>query len=845
MPKAPQTIQIAGRRLRVTNLDKVLYPRTGTTKRDVLDYYIAIAPVMLPYVEQRAATRKRWPDGVGDNGDGMVFFQKDLGEGAPDWVATADITHKDHVNTYPLVNDAATLAWLAQLASLEIHVPQWRFDADGKAQRPDRLVFDLDPGDGVDLRDCARVAFLVREVLRDMGLTAMPATSGSKGIHVYAGLDGSLTSDDASAVAKELARALEAQHPDSITSSMKKSLRPGKVFIDWSQNNAAKTTVAPYSLRGRVEPWVAAPRTWRELASPHLRQLRFDEVLQRVERRGDPLEAILGTRHPRNPSRPQRASKPSGTSGRAAGDRLATYRSKRDASRTTEPMPASGEDDPDADRDGDLRFVIQRHEARRLHYDFRLEHDGVLVSWALPKGPPTDPRTNHLAVPTEDHPLSYRHFEGEIPKGEYGGGTVTIWDSGTYELEKWRDDEVIVTLHGREGGGLDGDRRFALFRAGEDRGAPRWMIHLMAPRAARPSGPKASAARQTSTGYTPMLAETGRAPQLDRLDSSLWAVEMKWDGIRALATIEHGTSTLRSRSGRVITSEYPELSGLAEAVDVESAVLDGELVALDEHGAPSFARLQQRLGVLSTQDVARARKRAPVSYLVFDVLSINGVDCRSLPYDMRRTLLESMVDSGTRLPVAVPSSFDGTHAMTMSRDLGLEGVVAKLRTSTYRSGQRSDDWLKFPLIETQEVVVIGWRASSSDPSGLASLILAVPASGSVSSPREPVSGPWRYAGRVGTGFTAAQRRQARERLEQIGVAEPVAPVPAEARRDANWTQPLLVGEVTSKGLTGTGVLRQPVWRGWRTDKSPADVEGYPVTADASRYSASSPAMPSS
>lgn len=289
MAKTTQLVQVGGREIRLSNLDKVLYPETGTTKGDVVAYYSEIAPVMLPHCRDRAATRKRWPDGVGADGSGDFFFQKDIGDGAPDWVSTGAIQHKSHTNDYPLVNDEATLVWLAQLASLEIHVPQWRFDRAEEQMNPDRLVLDLDPGSGVSIRDCASVAYLVRDLLRGMGLEAVPVTSGSKGIHVYAKLDGRTTTEQSSRVARELARSLEADHPDDITSSMKKSLRPGKVFIDWSQNNTAKTTVAPYSLRGRVLPQVAAPRTWRELASPHLKQLSIKDVLKRVERRGDPM----------------------------------------------------------------------------------------------------------------------------------------------------------------------------------------------------------------------------------------------------------------------------------------------------------------------------------------------------------------------------------------------------------------------------------------------------------------------------------------------------------------------------------------------------------------------------
>src|SRR3712207_401664 len=248
-----QTVTIDGQLIKLTNLDKVLYPLTGTTKADVIAYYASVAEVMLPHLFQRPATRKRWPDGVGTGeGKPMVFFTKDVDSGTPTWVRRHTITHRDHDNDYPVVNDLATLTWLAQLAALEIHVPQWRFSRDGAPRNPDRLVLDLDPGPGVSLTDCAQIALLARDILRDIGHDPIPVTSGSKGIHLYAPLDGSQSPDQATAVARELAMALEAHNRDRVISSMKKSERDGKVFVDWSQNNGAKTKIGRASCRERV-----------------------------------------------------------------------------------------------------------------------------------------------------------------------------------------------------------------------------------------------------------------------------------------------------------------------------------------------------------------------------------------------------------------------------------------------------------------------------------------------------------------------------------------------------------------------------------------------------------------
>ena len=278
-----QRVTVEGRVLTLTNLDKVLYPETGTTKGEVLAYYAEVADSLLAWVRMRPMTRKRWPNGVGTAAEpGMVFFEKQLPRGAPEWVVNRPIEHHERTTHYPLCNDVATLTWLSQLAVLELHVPQWRFDPDGNPQPPDRLVLDLDPGPGVTLDDCAAVALRVREALRELGHETVPVTSGSKGIHLYAALDGSLSSEQASGVARTIAQALQRQTPAEVTSVMRRDDRDGRVFIDWSQNNANKTTIAPFSLRGRLRPTVAAPRTWEEVEAGGLRQLEFEEVLERL-----------------------------------------------------------------------------------------------------------------------------------------------------------------------------------------------------------------------------------------------------------------------------------------------------------------------------------------------------------------------------------------------------------------------------------------------------------------------------------------------------------------------------------------------------------------------------------
>ncbi|UAJ78131.1 ATP-dependent DNA ligase [Leifsonia sp. ZF2019] len=804
-----ETVSIDGHRLKLTNLDKVMYPETGTTKADVIGYYHAIADVLIPHARDRIATRKRWVHGVGTaEHPGEVFFQKNLDPSStPSWVKQRTITHKTSTNTYPLVNDTATLVWLAQIASLEIHVPQWRVGRGDQRRNPDRMVLDLDPGDGATLADCAEVARLARDILGGMGLDPLPVTSGSKGIHLYAPLDGSQTSDQVSAVAHELARALEADHPDLVVSDMKKALRSGKVLVDWSQNNGAKTTIAPYSLRGRLRPTVAAPRTWRELASKELRHLEYQEVLERVSKRGDPLAALTagGTAEAGHPD----ADRIVISDAAAKSDRLTTYRSKRDAAKTPEPVP---EVSPDA-ADG-RSFVIQEHHARRLHWDFRLQHDGVLVSWALPKGPPDDPKQNHLAVHVEDHPLEYGTFAGDIPHGEYGAGHVDIWDHGEYALEKWRDDEVIVTLTGQKDGGLGGvPRKFALIRTGgRDGDEKNWLIHLMkadgAGAAAKP-GPAI-----TDPPVSPMLATLGSEKDVD--DEADWAFEMKWDGIRAIAVVRGGRLRLTTRNGNDVTATYPDLAGLARLADGHDLVLDGEIVTLTPRGRPDFGLLQSRMGLTRAAEVAAAAERAPAHYFVFDLLERDGHDLRRETYDDRRSALEEAVRPPGGDPVQVPPAFAGdlAHAVSSSRELGLEGVMAKRRDSTYVSGRRTRSWIKIKHHLAQEVVIGGWTPGTGRRAGsLGALLLGIPDGDTL-----------RYVGKVGTGFSDADL----DRLTKLLSAHPrktspLADVPSTDAPSAHWVRPEHVGEVEFAEWTGTGRLRQPSWRGLRPDKSPDEV----------------------
>jgi bifunctional non-homologous end joining protein LigD len=472
-----------------------------------------------------------------------------------------------------------------------------------------------------------------------------------------------------------------------------------------------------------------------------------------------------------------------------ARDRLTSYRAKRDFARTPEPGPNLGGDRPD-----EPRFVVQEHHARALHWDLRLEQDGVLWSWAVPKGIPMRPRPNHLAVRTEDHPLQYLSFEGDIPDGQYGAGTMTIWDSGTYEPEKLRDDEVIVTLHGTRVQG-----KYALFRTRDDQ----WMLHRMSP----PADPTGT---PIPTDLAPMLAVAGDLPR----DDEHWAYEMKWDGMRVLLTVEGGRVRLTSRQGTDITGRFPELRPLGETLGAIEVVLDGEVVALDASGRPRFERLQPRIHVASSAKARQLAAQDPVVVMLFDVLWLEGHLTVALPYRERRVLLERLGLAGPQWQTPPTHYGNGPAVFDTSRELGLEGVVAKRVDSPYRPGERSDAWRKVKVVTGQEFVVGGWLPGKGRLEGrLGSLLVGY---------HEAPSGPLRYAGRVGSGIDESTR----ERLEAaLGSRTRTSPPFTDPPRlpDAVWVRPDLVVDVAFHEWTSVGSLRAPRLRGVRDDHDARDV----------------------
>ena len=533
---------------------------------------------------------------------------------------------------------------------------------------------------------------------------------------------------------------------------------------------------------------------------------------------------------------------------------LAEYEAKRDFAKTPEPPP-----EQPATAGGPLTFVVQQHRATRMHYDVRLEVAGAMPSWPVPRGPSADPGERRLAIQTEDHPLGYASFEGVIPKGEYGAGEVIVWDNGTYSpdedgalsfhdraeaearvLEGIERGKLSVTFRGRK---LKGS--WALVRTSEEERS--WLLIKHHDEAADPSRDLVAEDSSVISGLSIADLQAGRLPDPARrgvppdiaalrgvergelprslgpmqaaladgpFDSPDWLFEPKLDGIRALAFIEDGAVTLRSRRGLDVTAQYPALAKTIAAQPVSSGILDGEIVALDEHGRPSFERLQQRMNLGGDGDIARADAELPVLFFPFDLLYLDGFDLRRVTLAERIEVLARVLRPGPLLQPVQSFEADGVAAYEAAVALGFEGVVAKRRDGPYLGGRRSRQWLKVKARRSGDFVVGGWRAGEGARAGsFGALLLGA----------YDEDGALRYAGRVGSGFSDRALAELRPRLDALASdLDPFADAPPEPGR-LTFVRPELVAEVEFANWTGDGRLRAPVFVRLRDDKSPSEI----------------------
>jgi bifunctional non-homologous end joining protein LigD len=699
-----------------------MYPETGFTKGQVIDYYTRVAPYLLPHLKDRPITLKRFPDGVA----GEHFYEKDAPSFTPAWLNTFPIPRSggNSMINYILVNDLPTLVWSANMANLELHpflskVP----DIDV----PTMVVFDLDPGEEADILDSCKAAFLVKEILDRLKLQCLAKLSGSKGIHLHVPLNTKVTYEMTQAFAQSIAQYLEREHPESIVSDMAKIKRKKKVFIDWSQNSRHKSTVAVYSLRAkRQRPFVAMPVSWKELnqalkkGNASALFVEPEAALKQLKKSGDLFAPALSLKQKLPKPFLELHSDPAVDNGSGGAIALETYRKKRNFTKTPEPPPSI----PRPSRQGSRRlFVIQKHAASHLHYDFRLEMGGTLKSWAVPKGPPYEAGERRLAMATEDHPMEYANFEGTIPKGEYGGGTVMVWDTGTYELmdgDYWKG-KLHLFLTGKKLSGewvlVKGDDRdgksntWFLIKAGvpaerlsekkdnssaltgrsmeqiaeandavwhSNRGAGR----NTPSRGARDAADLKSLPRARAGFIKPMLAKAATALP----EGSGWIYEIKLNGYRCIAVRNDSDVKLFSRTKNQLNARFPTVVRALQNLEPET-VIDGEIVALDKSGRPSSNVLQNFRG-----------SAEQIYFYAVDLLVYRGKNLLAIPLEKRRKLLAMAIApaAGTlRISEGFPGRSDEIAAA--AKELGLEGIVAKKKGSAYQPGKRTGTWLEKKL----------------------------------------------------------------------------------------------------------------------------------------------------
>ena len=878
MAKQEATFRIEGRDLHLSHLDKVLYPEAGFTKGEVINYYIQIAPVLLPHLKDRPLTLKRYPNGV----NAEFFYEKRAPKYRPSWLQTAPVKSGHDptgIINYCLANDLPSLVWAANLADLELHT----FLAKKQnVEKPTQIVFDFDPGAPADVTDCAQVALWTKTWLEQLGLKSWIKSSGSKGLQLYVPLNTPVTYELTKPFARTMALALEKAYPDRVVSDMKKSLRHGKVLVDWSQNDSSKTTVCVYSLRAKAKPYVAAPLTWEEVARCHEKDdpshvfFETKAVLKRVEKMGDLFADVLTLKQKltqaiieKIPTLGAAETKPvSNARKKASASRaipefsdpgeLETYQKKRDFKKTHEPagkVKTGGEEG---------MYVIQKHDASHLHYDFRLAMGGVLKSWAVPKTIPYQKGEKHLAVEVEDHPLDYADFEGIIPAGQYGGGTVMVWDVGRYRmlggtpLGAWHEGLLHLELKGKK---LDGEWTLVRTRKA-DSGKNQWLILKSgAPVkaltekeddcSAQSGRTMAEIARakdakwNSNRGLAADARAQGRPDTSDSLPAVKlstkkasgnlarnfvepmkclaraemprgkdWIYEIKFDGYRMIALCSRGQATLLSRNEKSFDARFPDLVTMLANLPVQSAILDGEIVALDKHHRPSFQALQNY------------EKGPNLACYLFDLLELNGDRFDNLPLEERKKKLRALLKD-VPSPLFFSENLSGTPAQIWKhiQHLKLEGVVAKRASSLYESGRRSGQWVKIKAINQQEFVIGGFTPPGGARDHFGALLVGVYENEKLY-----------YAGKVGTGFTRKSLEDLFSQMKALEIAK--CPffnlpqprtnrfgggLPLSEMKKCTWTKPEMVCEVQFTEWTGDGSLRHPSFLGLREDKAADEV----------------------
>lgn len=770
--KQSQWVTIGKRKVELSNLDKVLFPEDGIVKAEVIEYYLKIAPTLLNHVKGRALTLIRFPDGI----HGEMFYQKNRPEWAPDWLEFARLGKEQ--KDYIIATEPASLVWLANLASLELHQLHSRkpsFD------NPDYMVFDLDPQEGADFRSVVPIAESLRTFIETFGYTVFPKTTGGKGIHLCCPLEPRWDFHAVFEAAQSIAQPFVDRYPKETTLHIKKEARKGRLLIDIYRIRSGQSIVSPYSLRGRVGAPVSMPLTWDELhtvKSPL--EFNIRNALDKIVADGDAWEGIGAFAVELHTQRRKVVAKelPPNRK-RKTPEQLASYEKKRDFTRTSEPGPALAEGTGSS-------FVVHRHHATNLHYDLRLEQDGVLKSWAVPRGLPPHPGVKRLAVQTEDHPMKYLTFNGTIPKGQYGGGDMWIYALGKYVITKEKKDGFYFRLNSKE---VNGEYR--IYHTKDKQ--------FLFERVDTPQ------VNYLHDNIEPMLSDS--AEEVPVGDEYLY--EVKWDGIRALISVEDGQIRIRSRNNNDITAQFPELHTVDKAFRATCGLFDAEIVCLDKAGKPEFKKVIHRLMARGETNVQKLSKSSPVYCYVFDCLYLDGRPLINEPLLRRKEwLADAMKNDGAyRISEAVD---DGPSLFEAAREHSLEGIMAKKKDGRYLPGRRSDLWLKVKVRNTVECVIVGYTEGKGNRGHVFGALQIA----------ERKDDQLIYRGKVGTGFDdAGMAALLKEMQSRPLLKKPVTMSGGKLvdEKITTWLEPGLTSEISYAQVTKDQMYREPVFLRRRPD----------------------------
>jgi len=797
MPRTFQIARVGKRQLELANLEKVLFPGDQILKAELIQYYLKAAPTILTHLRGRPLSLVRYPDGI----DGERFFQKNRPEWAPEWIEHIVLgSEQEEKVDYVIATEEASLVWLANLACIELHQMHCRaphFD------KPDYFVFDLDPPENYPFAELVEIALDLKEHVENFGYHPFVKTTGRKGFHVLVPIQPQWTFDQVFEAAQEVAKSFVASHSRSTTLHVKKEARKGRVLVDIYRNRTYQTIVSAYSVRGLPGGPVSMPLRWDQLGEiSSAAEFNLHVAPDHLVRSGDAWEGIAayaaGLHTVRKKATTMKGPVPSPIDGITGLNKsslpkktqkivanllrhqtpevLNEYAGKRSFKKTAEPPPAMVAGEGDA-------FVLHRHHATRLHYDLRLERGGVLKSWAVPKGLPPRPGIIRLAVATEDHPLEYLNFEGAIPKGQYGGGSIWIYASGKYEITKEKKNGFHFRL---ASSALSAEYRM------HGTGDNQWLLE-------RVDQPQVDWLHDP---IEPMLAQSAAEPP----DAEDYLYEVKWDGIRAMIALDEGELRIHSRNQQDITGKFPELLIPDQAFRATSALFDTEIVCLDDAGKPVFQSVIHRLQQKDKGAIERARAKYPALCYVFDCLYLDGRPIVNEPLNQRRAWLADAIKRDTPYRVSEAVT-EGVELFQAAVEMGLEGIVAKGKNSTYRPGTRSSEWLKIKKRKTIEGLIIGYTKGKGDRQPLfGALHLALREGNNL-----------RYIGKVGTGFDEKSLKETFAYLKHLKqVPRPVKEKPLDDAQTV-WIEPRAICEVQFSSRTKDGMLREPVFLRLRPD----------------------------